>query len=67
MEDIKNFKCKFMDIVGLAFDESNFEDYSEAEIEEMVKEHVIISKINTVGVEEWVNSFFTEGFIEEVK
>ena len=66
MEDIKNFKCKFMDIIGLAFDESKFEDYSETEIEEMVKEHVV-SKINTVGVEEWVNSFFTEGSIEEVK
>lgn len=66
MEDIRNFKCKFMDIVGLTFDESNFEDYSKAEIEEMVKEHVI-SKINTVGVEEWVKSFFTEDSIEEVK
>lgn len=66
MEDIRNFKCKFMDIVGLAFDEKDYSDYTKAEIEEMVKQEVI-SKIETIGAEEWVNSFFDENSIDEVR
>ena len=66
MEDIRNFSAKLTDIVGLAFDERNFEDLTKDEIKQMVKDEVI-KKIETVGVEDWVNSFFDEDSVKEVK
>ena len=63
---MKNFKCEFLDIIGLVFEDNDFKNYTQDEIKEMVKREVVM-KIKTIGVSEWVDSFFIENSIKEVE
>ena len=51
--------------MGLVLIKNPGEEYTQKELEQMVKREVV-AKIQTVGIEDWVDSFFDEGSVEEV-